>query len=133
MGLIARLAVLVLLLGAAAPPPGERWVTAWATSQMIPGNNALPNEDLKDATLRQVVRIQIAGGKLRVRLTNAYGTQSLRIGAATIARASDPASAKIDAASLIPLSFGGAKSVTIPAGADYWSDPVILPVKAGAD
>ena len=41
MGLIARLAALVLLLGAAAPP-GERWVTAWATAQMIPGSNALP-------------------------------------------------------------------------------------------
>lgn len=135
MGLIARLAVLVLLLGAAAPPPGpgERWVTAWATSQMIPGNNALPSEDLKDATLRQIVRIQIAGGKMRVRLTNAYGTQPLRIGAATIAPSLDPASAKIDAARLMPLRFGGAKSVVIPAGADYWSDPVTLPVKAGAD
>jgi lysophospholipase L1-like esterase len=132
MGLIARLAVLVLLLGAAAPP-GERWVTAWATSQMIPGNNALPNEDLKEATLRQVVRVQIAGNKMRVRLTNAYGTQSLRIGAATIARAANPASARIESASLVPLTFGGAKSVTIPAGADYWSDPITLPVKPGAD
>ncbi|MFS2110999.1 GDSL-type esterase/lipase family protein [Sphingomonas sp. Sphisp140] len=132
MGLIARLMALVLLLGAAAAP-GERWVTAWATSQMIPGNNALPAEDLKDATLRQIVRIQIAGTRLRVRLTNAYGTQPLRIGAATIARSADPASARIDAASLAGLRFGGAKSVTIPAGADYWSDPITLPVKAGAD
>jgi len=132
MGLIARLMALVLLLGAAAAP-GERWVTAWATSQMIPGNNALPVEDLKDATIRQIVRIQIAGTKLRVRLTNAYGTQPLRIGAAMIARSVDPASARIDAASLTGLRFGGAKSVTIPAGADYWSDPITLPVKAGAD
>lgn len=132
MGLIARLAALVLLLGS-APPPGERWVTAWATSQMIPGNNALPAEDLRDATLRQIVRIQIAGSRLRVRLTNAYGTQPLRIGAATIARSADLASARIDAASLASLTFGGAKGVTIPAGADYWSDPIDLPVKAGAD
>jgi len=132
MGLIARLLALVLLLGAAAAP-GERWVTAWATSQMIPGNNALPSEDLKDATIRQIVRIQIAGTRLRVRLTNAYGTQPLRIGSATIARSADPATAKIDPASLISLRFGGAKGVTIPAGADYWSDPITLPVKAGAD
>lgn len=132
MGLIARLAALVLLLCAAAPP-GERWVTAWATSQMIPGNNALPSEDMKDATLRQIVRIQISGQKLRVRLTNAYGTQPLRIGAVTIAPSADLASARVDAASLASLTFGGAKSVTIPAGADYWSDPLDLPVKAGAD
>ena len=132
MGLIARLAALVLLLGAAAAP-GERWVTAWATSQMIPGNNALPVEDLKDATLRQLVRIQIAGTRLRVRFTNAHGTEPLRLGAATIARAMDPASPRIDAASLVALRFGGARSVTIPAGADYWSDPITLPVRAGAD
>lgn len=132
MGLIARLLALVLLLGAATAP-GERWVTAWATSQMIPGNNALPSEDLKDVTIRQIVRIQIAGTRLRVRLTNAYGTQSLRIGAATIARSADAATAKIDPASLTSLRFGGAKGVTIPAGADYWSDPIALPVKAGAD
>lgn len=132
MGLIARLLALVLLLGAATAP-GERWVTAWATSQMIPGNNALPSEDLKDATIRQIVRIQIAGTRLRVRLTNAYGTQSLRIGAATIARSADAATAKIDPTSLISLRFDGAKSVTIPAGADYWSDPIALPVQAGAD
>lgn len=132
MGLIARLLALVLLLGAATEP-GERWVTAWATSQMIPGNNALPSEDLKDATIRQIVRIQIAGTRLRVRLTNAYGTQSLRIGAATLARSADAATAKIDPASLTSLRFGGAKGVTIPAGADYWSDPIALPVKAGAD
>ena len=132
MGLIARLAALVLLLGAAAAP-GERWVTVWATSQMIPGSNALPAEDLRDATLRQVVRVQIAGTRLRVRFTNAYGTQPLRLGGATVARALDPASPRIDAASLVGLRFGGAKSVTIPAGADYWSDPVTLPVRAGAD
>lgn len=128
-----RLLALLLLLGAAADP-GERWVTAWATSQQIPEpRNALPREDLTDATLRQIVRIQIAGTRFRVRFSNAFGTTSLRIGAATIARAPDPAAARIDSATLRTLSFGGAKAVTIPAGADYWSDPVALPVAAGAD
>lgn len=129
MGMIARLMALVLLLGAA--PPGERWVTAWATSQMAPGTNPLPAEDLTDATIRQVVRVQIAGRVLRVRLTNAYGTQPLKIDAATIARAVDPASARVT--DLAQLTFGGARRARIPAGADYWSDPVRLPVAAGAD
>ncbi len=129
---LLRMFALFLLLGAAAP--GERWVTAWATSQQIPEpRNALPAEDLKDATLRQVVRIQIAGTSLRIRFSNAFGAAPLRIGAATIARASDPASARIDPATLRALGFGGARAVTIPAGAEYWSDPVTLPVEAGAD
>lgn len=130
MTALARLFALVLLLGAAAP--GERWVTAWSTSQQIPEpRNALPNEDMKDATLRQVVRLQIGGTKLRVRFSNAFGTAPLRIGTATIGRAPDPAAARAEG--VIALTFGGAKGVTIPAGADYWSDAVAMPVKAGGD
>ena len=105
---IARWGALLLALGAsgavAAGGGQDRWVAAWATSQQIPEDrNALPPEDLKDATLRQIVRIQIAGQTLRVRFSNAFGTQPLRIGAATIARSADNASARIDTASLRPL------------------------------
>lgn len=114
--------------------PGERWIAAWATSQQIPEpRNALPPEDLKDATLRQVVRVQIGGNRLRVRFSNAFGTAPLRISAATIARAPDPASARIDVSSLKKLTFNGRGDATIPAGADYWSDAVAMPVGAGAD
>lgn len=136
-GLRLLLALVALALGAAiaaAGAPNERWVAAWATSQQIPEDrNALKPEDLKDATLRQIVRIQIAGTRLRVRFSNAYGTQPLAIGAASIARAPDPASSRIDAASLAPLSFGGSARVIIPAGAEYWSDPVAFTAAAGAD
>jgi lysophospholipase L1-like esterase/peptidoglycan/xylan/chitin deacetylase (PgdA/CDA1 family) len=118
----------------AAGGPKERWVAAWATSQQIPEDrNTLPAADLRDATLRQVVRIQIAGSKLRVRLTNAYGTAPLRIGAASIARSTDNASSKVDGSGLLPLTFRASRAVVIPAGGEYWSDPVPLRVEAGAD
>jgi lysophospholipase L1-like esterase len=138
LGWLRRGALLLGLVAfaasAGAADPKERWVAAWATSQQIPEErNALPPEDLKDATLRQVVRIRLAGDRLRVRFSNAYGTAPLRIGAATIARAPDPASSKLDPASVKPLSFGGKPWAVIPAGADYWSDPVALPVAAGTD
>ncbi|MBO9713814.1 GDSL-type esterase/lipase family protein [Sphingomonas sp.] len=123
----------VALSGAMAAGP-DRWVATWATSQQIPEpNNALPADALKDATLRQVVRIRLPGQTLRVRLTNAYGTQPLRIGAATLAAATDAAGSAIIPESLRKLSFGGSDGVTIPAGAEVWSDPVSLPVAAGAD
>lgn len=126
---------LVLLMGAAAEAkPGECWVAAWGAAQQIPEpNNALPREDLTDATLRQIVRIQVPAGKLRVRFSNAFGTAPLRIDAATIARSADPATSRIDPASLRKLRFGGSAAVIIPAGADYWSDAVDLAVPAGAD
>jgi len=114
--------------------PGDRWTTAWWTSQLaLDGQNALPAADLTDATLRQIVRLQGPATRLRVRFSNRFGTAPLRIDGATIARAVDVASPRIDAATLRPLRFGGAAAVTIPAGADYWSDPVALKAAAGAD
>ncbi|MEI9926768.1 MAG: hypothetical protein WDN44_02495 [Sphingomonas sp.] len=77
----------------AAAAPQERWVAAWATSQQVPEpRNALPPEDLRDATLRQIVRLQIGGQRFRVRLTNAFGTAPLRIDHAAIAPSLDLAS-----------------------------------------
>jgi lysophospholipase L1-like esterase len=135
MARLVRWLALVLLIGTTAQAkPGERWVAAWGTSQQIPEPaNALPKEDLTDATLRQIVRIQVPVGKLRVRFSNAFGTAPLRIDAATIARSANAATSRVDAASLKTLRFGGAAAVIIPAGADYWSDAVDLPVPAGTD
>jgi lysophospholipase L1-like esterase len=104
-----------------------RWVGSWATSQQIPEDrNALAPHDLDDATLRQTVHLSFAGGSLRVRLSNAFGTAPLHIGAAHIARARAAGSDAIDPASDRVLHFSGAADVTIPAGAEYVSDPVSL-------
>lgn len=128
------LVVAGMVPAASAQQARERWVAAWATAQLIPNEaNTLPAEALTNATLRQVVRIQIAGKRLRVRFSNAFGTAPLTIGAATIARSADNASPRIDPATLRPLRFGGKAAAVIPAGADYWSDPVDLAVPAGAD
>jgi lysophospholipase L1-like esterase/peptidoglycan/xylan/chitin deacetylase (PgdA/CDA1 family) len=136
--LLAPMLVLLALASGstviAAGAKGDRWVAAWATAQQIPEErNALKPEDLKDATLRQIVRIQIGGKQLRIRFSNAFGTQPLTIGAATLARSANNALSKIDEASLKPLSFGGKPQAIIPAGAEYWSDPVDFPVAAGTD
>ncbi|WP_448664178.1 SGNH/GDSL hydrolase family protein [Sphingomonas sp. CJ20] len=139
LGRRAGIALLGLLALAGTPSAAsaqgrERWVAAWATSQLVPSEaNSLPPATLTDATLRQVVRIQIAGKQLRVRFSNAFGTAPLAIGAATIARSADLASPRIDPATLRTLTFGGKPGAVIPAGADYWSDPVALAVPAGAD
>lgn len=140
-GLRRLLAPVVLLLALAsgtaviaASAKGERWVAAWATAQQIPEErNALKPEELKDATLRQIVRIQIGGKRLRFRFSNAFGTQPLTLGAATVAKSADNASSRVDPASLIALTFNGRKSAVIPAGAEYWTDPVDMPVAAGTD
>ncbi|NIJ20159.1 lysophospholipase L1-like esterase [Sphingomonas naasensis] len=132
-GWIALLAMLCLG-GTAIAQDKPHWVASWASSQMVPTNeNVAPAEDLTDATLRQIVRITLGGKRLRVRLSNAFGTAPLVVSAASVALSADNSSARIVPATLRPLTFGGAAMVTIPAGADYLSDPVDLPVTAGAD
>ncbi len=112
--------------GALAKPavPGS-WVGSWVSSQQIPEErNALPPQALQDATLRQIVHLSVGGKELRVRLSNAFGTGPLTILSVHIARPASKQTGSIDAATDKTLTFAGSASVTIPAGADYLSDPV---------
>lgn len=136
LGKFALAIVLACLLVSAPAAARERvrWVGAWASAQIVPVNDQIiPAEDLADATLRQIVRVTLGGSQLRVRLSNVHGTAPLAIAAASVARSADNRTARIDSASLKPLRFDGASVVTIPAGAEMWSDPVDLAVSAGND
>ncbi|HEY4942225.1 MAG TPA: SGNH/GDSL hydrolase family protein [Rhizomicrobium sp.] len=106
------------------PPPNPHWVASWATPQQIPeARNALPPTALHDATLRQVVHLSLGGGTLRIHISNVFGIAPLHLAAAHIARpGATPGS--IEVASDHALSFSGRADVTVPAGADYISDPV---------
>ena len=77
-------------------------------------------------TLRQIVRTTIGGSRLRVVLSNAFGTAPLTIGAAYIAlRDKEDA---IQPSTSRALTFSGRPSVTIPALGIVYSDPVVLAV-----
>ncbi len=107
----------------------QLWIGTWAASQQIPEpQNSLPTDDLRDATIRQIVRLSTGGTTLRVHLSNAFGADPLHFTSVHVARPLSPASAAIDPASDKPLTFGGSIEVTIPAGAEYISDPIDYPV-----
>jgi lysophospholipase L1-like esterase len=107
------------------------WVGSWAASQQIPETaNLLDSELLRDATLRQIVHLSVGGSELRVRVSNAFGTQPLHLMAVHVARPVSVAGAAIDAASDKAVTFDGAADVMIPAGAEYLSDAVEMPVTA---
>ncbi|MCR5878628.1 SGNH/GDSL hydrolase family protein [Phenylobacterium sp. J367] len=113
---------------AAAPPP--KWVGAWAASQQVPETrNELPKDDLDDATLRQVVRVTQGGPQIRIRVTNVFGTEPLTVAAVQVARPVAPGSPAIDPATTRAVTFHGQAAVTVPAGADWTSDPVAFAVK----
>ncbi|QJE02044.1 SGNH/GDSL hydrolase family protein [Massilia forsythiae] len=121
--------------GAGSPAAdGMHWVASWGAAQLVPeGQNALPAEQWRDATLRQVVRVSAGGDSVRVRLSNAFGTAPLAIDAASLALSAGPGQAALRPGSVRALRFGGSAAVTIPAGAEYLSDPVRLAHAAGAD
>lgn len=107
----------------------QLWIGTWAASQQVPEpQNSLPTDDLRDATIRQIVRLSTGGTTLRVHLSNAFGADPLHFTSVHVARPLSPASTAIDPASDKPLTFGGSIEVTIPAGAEYISDPIDYPV-----
>lgn len=138
-----RLAIAVLAafgLGACAVLPSasdrhqDHWVASWGTSQMSYGQaEAMPAELWKDGTVRQVVRLSLGGSQVRVRISNAYGSDMLVVNEASVARAVRPGSSEVVAGSLQPLHFNGSTAVRIPAGAEYVSDPVDLAAASGLD
>jgi lysophospholipase L1-like esterase len=116
------------------PAPAPAWVASWGTSQQIPEpQNALPGDDLHDATVRQIFHLSLGGSALRVHVSNAFGTESLHFTSVHIARPLSPAAAAIDPATDRALKFAGNGDVTIPPGAEMISDPLDIPVTPLSD
>lgn len=128
---VATAAAALLVLAATQAP--DRWVPGWAGPPI--GYEPSTRDGLalgrafKDETVRQELRVGVAGAKLRVRLTNELSDATLRIGGASILRLD--AEGKPVPGSLRSLSFSGARDTRIPARAPMLSDPLDYPVKAG--
>lgn len=136
---------LVLGLVVACQPPlaaqsgsAGQWVTTWHTA-VVPRAAMPPQQqgqgqpplNFSNQTLRQIVHVSLGGDRVRVALSNAFGTEPLMIGAAGVAlRQKD---AVIMTGSSRPLTFDARRSVTIPPGAMMLSDPVALAMPALAD
>jgi lysophospholipase L1-like esterase len=82
-------------------------------------------------TIRQIVRTSIGGTRVRVVLSNAFGTAPIEVGAAHVALRDKDAA--IVAASAKPLTVAGASKFSILAGATAVSDPVDLTVAPVSD
>ena len=79
---------------------GPAWGTGWmAAPQAAPRDPAL-----EGATVRLVVRPQLTGSEVRIRVSNAYGTAPLAIGAASVGRAD---AGRVLAGTLRPVTFDG--------------------------
>src|SRR6476620_4138922 len=104
-----------------------RWVGTWSAS---PQGVAAPIQ-INGQTVRQIVHTSLGGERVRVRFSNAYGTNELLIGSAHVAISTGGAS--ISSTTDRVLTFNGSPSIIIPAGALVVSDPVTVAVPALGD
>ena len=140
----------IWLLGGPLPAiaaPAGRWVTTWEQAmtsnyRQVDGGDGKPQRDaygqpldrvptVRNLTLRQTALVSAGGDRVRIRLSNYYGTQPLTVSAARIAlgagRPDDPSA--IRPGSDRGLTFDGGKTaVTIAPGSEAVSDPVGLHV-----
>ena len=106
------------------------WVGTWATSPME-ANGGYAMKPFALTTLRQIVHISNGGDQVRIRLTNAYGTDSLAVADVHVAVSAGGSSIKEGTDHAV--TFGGASSVRLAPGAEIYSDAVPLAVAPLSD
>lgn len=131
---MVALALAILCAFAAAATKGEHWVATWSTANSDLANpnavarynsNHAPTE-FNNQTIRNIVHSTVGGSSIRIRLSNFFGTKAVTFGSVYLGLQESGAS--LIAGSNHPVTFGGAKLVTIPEGAEAISDPVSLSV-----
>ncbi|MDQ1458489.1 MAG: hypothetical protein QOH28_4109 [Actinomycetota bacterium] len=114
-----------------------QWVAAWAgvPSDASPGTDISdlfsPSGDVKgtvsNATVRAMLTPTFGGSSVRVHLSNRFGTGPVTFTKTAIAKQAEGAAI---AAKAVPVTFGGAASVTVPAGKDVVSEATAFSYKA---
>ena len=118
----------------------EHWVATWTTAQTLAHNPApaaqppagpptpqsISRYGFHNQTVRMIVRTSIPGQRVRVTLSNAFGSEPVEIGAAHIGVQAKES--EIAAGTDRALAFNGKPGCTIRPGAVMLSDPVDLAV-----
>lgn len=139
--LVAALAVLTaLFVGASGRPAPMHWVASWTSMPQLTEPANLPpapftgtDRVLDNASLRETAHVSVGGPRIRLRFSNAFGGAPLPLTAVTVARPASGAAgvSAVVPGSVVPVTFHGKPSATVPAGALVVSDPLPFPVRAG--
>ncbi len=126
-------ALAVCAFSSAAAEQDGKWITAWGTGST---NITLSGYDnitafVGQITARTVITPTASGDRLRVRLSNHFGDEPLTLDTVTVAKSLG--GSRIDPQTVRYVTFDGSPSVTIPVGAEIYSDEIVFPVKAMQD
>ncbi|MCX4866868.1 SGNH/GDSL hydrolase family protein [Streptomyces sp. NBC_00825] len=104
---------------AAAAHSTGLWAATWTAAPVTGVVDSYNSSALNRRTIRDVVHTSIGGDAARITLSNAFGTRPLVMDRVTV--------------SARPVTFAGARTVTVAAGGQVVSDPVTVPVAADSD
>lgn len=106
---------------------GASWTGSWSAPTeerfRFSSMGAFSNQ-----TFRMVTQTSAGGDNVRLRLSDALGTDPLTLDHVTVARYSSGATTT---ATPVDVTFGGAKTVVIPEGGELYSDPIPMTVVQG--
>jgi lysophospholipase L1-like esterase len=130
--------IMVGLLAASASAQAELWVTSWtgAVHGPYPSGNPtaqlelkfafpIPEAGARDQTFRLIVKPDVWGRQVRIRLSNAFGTKPITFDGAYIGL--QESGSAVVAGTNPAISFKGKSAVTVEPGSSALSDPVALP------
>lgn len=124
--LAAGLTVAALQITPASAADGPPYgVVTWGASADRMGDG------VADRGYRMVVHTSVAGRDLRIRLSNAFGDRPVTFD--SVYAGIQQEGPELVRGSNRRLAFGGADSVTVPAGATVYSDPLPGKLPAGTD
>ena len=108
------------------------WVGTWSTAQQLvePHNNP-PSPGLSNNTLRQIVRVSLGGDSLRVKFSNEFSKNPVKMNAVRIALSAGGGA--IDTFTDKELKFNGKSEVTIEPGVAVTSDPFHFEMEPRSD
>ena len=133
VAMAAAALMLLLCVGTSAATPADNWIEAWYSPPLAP-TAVLSFGDVRifaHQTVRQVVRLEAGGKRIRVRFTNELGLAPVKIGSVHVALSSP--NAVIQPETDHVLTFGGRPDAVIPVGQALVSDPVEMTVSPFAD
>jgi lysophospholipase L1-like esterase len=121
----------------AKKPPKEKWVASWSASTTAFGvGSPVAQPDLTfpfptattdgvvDQTIRMVIKPDLWGDTMRFRFSNVFGNRPVTLSRVSVGLQAFAGNAQSD--TLTPVTFNKQTSVTIPQGAEVWSDAVEL-------
>lgn len=123
---------------------GTHWVSTWSAAPGDAGGYYTPDDgglllefvthwfdnsfNVKlppvEETDRVILTPHWGGSKVRLHLSNRFGTTPVTFGAVTLGKQAQAAS--LAPGSVVPVTFGGRRSLTAAPGADIVSDPVAI-------